>query len=206
MYRFEDAAPSSVQTVLLSHFQSQQSAIAPNQRAQAGLCLRCHVSHPILKACQRIDHLYGSDIKQFTYRNLLPFVLNDDGQDLIVLDEDGKAQLRLDSSGNPELIAFTRFTVEVLRTFKADSPSSMSLENWAVLKTRQCPELKRFLSEFGFQHLSDWSLLNRARPKQLEQLSERDRHLIEAFHAVYRRDRRRQASVRKCSAPNPAQL
>jgi hypothetical protein len=82
----------------------------------------------------------------------------------------------------------------------------MSLDNWAFLQTKQSPELKTFLSEFGFQHLSDWALLNRARPKQLEQLAARDRLLVDAFHAVYRRDRRQQSGIGKCLEPNAAQL
>ena len=205
--QFSDSptAQTSIQTTLLSHFQAQYSAIAPAQRAQAGLCLRCNVSYPILKACQKIDNLYSGD-KQFSYHDLLSFVLNDDGKDLIILDRDGKTQLKLDSSSNPQPTTFNPFTVEVLRTFKADSPTSMSLENWAFLKTKQSPELKSFLAEFGFQNHSDWSLLNRVRPKQLKQLAERDRLLVEAFHVVYRRDRRQQSGVGKCSDPNIAQL
>ncbi len=205
--QFSDSstAQNSIQTTLLSQFQAPEVAIAPTQSAQAGLCLRCNVSYPILKACQKIDNSYGGD-KQFTYHDLLPFVLNDDGKELFIFSSDGKTQLKLDSSGNPQPTTFKTFTVEVLRTFKSDSPSSMSLDNWAFLQTKQYPELKKFLSEFGFQHHSDWSLLNRARPKQLEQLSERDRLLVEAFHAVYRRDRRQQSGVGKCPDPNTAQL
>ena len=199
------AAQPSIQATLLSHFQAQYPAIALTQRAQAGLCLRCNVSYPILKACQKIDNLYSGD-KQFSYRDLLPFVLNDDGNDLIILDNDGKTQLKLDGSSNPQQTTFKPFTVEVLRTFKANSPASMSLENWTFLKTKQCPELINFLAEFGFQNHSDWSLLNRTRPKQLEQLAERDRLLVEAFHRVYRRDRRQQSGVGKCLDPNVAQL
>jgi hypothetical protein len=205
--QLSDSAPAqaSLQTILLSHFQTQHPAIAPAQRAQAGLCLRCNVSYPLLKACQKIDNLYSGD-KQFTYHDLLPFVLNDDGKDLIIIDSDGKTQLKLEHDSTLRPTPFKPFTVEVLRTFKADSPASMSLENWAFLKAKQCPELKYFLSEFGFQHLSDWALLNRARAKQLEPLSERDRLLVEAFHAVYRRDRRQKQQIGKCADPNRDQL
>jgi hypothetical protein len=57
----------------------------------------------------------------------------------------------------------------------------MSLDNWAYLQTKQNQEVKNFLSEFGFKHLSDWAILNRARPKQIESFSERDRQLIKYF-------------------------
>ncbi len=71
---------------------------------------------------------------------------------------------------------FLLFTVKVLQTFKSDSATRMSLDNWTYLQTKQNPEIKEFLSEHGFKHLSDWALLNRTRPKQLERLSERDRN------------------------------
>lgn len=202
--QFSDSpvAERSIQTTLMSHFQAQQ--VASTQRAQAGLCLRCKVSYPILKACQNLDNLFSGD-KLFTYRDLLPFVLNDDGKTLIILDNDGKTQLAVDDSGNTQPKSFNPFTVEVLRTFKSHA-SSMSLDNWAFLQTKQHSELRAFLSEFGFQTLSDWALLNRVRPKQLEQLSDRDRQLVEVFHAVYRRDRRQQQQVGRCGDPNELQL
>ena len=195
-----------IQAALNSYFYSKNSS-ALISRAQAGLCLRCYVSSPILKACQKIDSLFSGE-KSFTYKDLLPFVLNDDGKTLIVLDSDRKTQLILDDNSETKIAAYKFFTVEVLRTFKPDSESCMSLDNWAYLQTRQNPELRNFLSEFGFQHLSDWALINRARPKQLERLSYRDRHLIEVFHAVYRRDRqlKHQGGAKRCPDPSIAQL
>ncbi|GET37433.1 hypothetical protein [Microseira wollei] len=195
-----------IQAVLLSYFHAKNYSVDATSRAQAGLCLRCDVSYPILKACQKIDNLFGGE-KQFTYRDLLPFVLNDDGQTPIVLDRDGKTQLILDNKGEAKTTPYKFFTVEILRTFKRNSQSSMSLENWAYLQTKQNPELKDFLSEFGFKQLSDWALLNRARPTQLERLSVRDRIIVEVFHAVYRRDRRQQPKgAKKCPDPCNTQL
>lgn len=165
--QFPDPSTSpseKIQTVLLSQFRSQNSTVDATSRAQAGLCLRCNVSYPILKACQKLDNLFGGG-RQFTYHDLLPFVLNDDGKVLLILDNEGKTQFKLDSSGNPQPATYKVFAVEVLRTFKSDASSRMSLENWVFLQTKQHPELKNFLSEFGFQHLSDWALLNRVRPK-----------------------------------------
>lgn len=196
-----------LQAALNSYFQAKKSGVDATSRAQAGLCLRCYVSDPILKACQKIDNLFGTE-KTFTYQELLPFVLNDDGQSLIILDRDGRTQLLLDDNGEAKTTAYNFFSVKVLQTFKADSQSRMSLDNWAYLQTKQNPELRDFLSEFGFKHLSDWALLNRSRPKQLERLSQRDRHLVEVFHAVYRRDRlqQRQQGIRRCPDPSSAQL
>ena len=198
--------PGDILAALLSYFHAKHSAVDATIRAQAGLCLRCDVSYSILNACKKIDSLFGEE-KCFTYRDLLPFVLNDDGKTLIVLDSDGKTQLILNDKGEAKTTAYKFFSVEILRTFKPNQ-SSMSLYNWAYLRTKQNQEIKSFLSEFGFKHLSDWAVMNRAGPKQIEYLSGRDRHLIKAFHAVYRRDRhqQRQKKVRRCPDPSSAQL
>lgn len=183
---------------LLSLFES--TAEDDFERSQAGLCLRCYISEPILNACRKLDSLFGQ--AHFTYRELLPFVLNDDGQTLIILSSDRKKQLALNAAGKPRELAFPIFSVRILQTFKARDSSSMSLDNWVYLQTKQNPELRRFLSEFGFKSLSDWALINRASNRQIEQLSKRDRQLIEAFHNVYRRDRRQQRQ-RYCSCVDP---
>ena len=198
-----DTRSTDIPAVLLARFQTPQVDII--ERARAGLCLRCYVSAPILNACRKIDRLFGND-RSFNYRDLLPFVLNDDGKSSIVLDRDGKTQLVLDRSGTPQPTAYQCFSVQVLQTFKSDR-TSMSLDNWAYLQTKQHPELKNFLSEFGFKQLSDWALLNRVRPKQLAQLPVSDRHFIEVFHAVYRRDRLHQSrGTTRCFDPTTAQL
>ena len=196
----------AVQSVLLSYFHAKSATVTAKIQAQSGLCLRCYVSASILKACHTIDHLFGGD-KSFTYRDLLPFVLNDDGKTPVVLDLDRRIQLVIVGDEPPQATAYQFFSVEVLRTFKPETQSSLSLDNWTFLQTKQNKELKQFLAEFGFQHLSDWALLNRARPHQLERLSERDRALVEVFHAVYRRDRRLQMTGNKrCPDPTTEQL
>ncbi|MCU0532515.1 MAG: hypothetical protein MUD14_01210 [Hydrococcus sp. Prado102] len=194
---------ANLQATLNAYFYTRD---ATKNRAIAGLCLRCYVSYPILKACQMLDNLFGGT--NFTYQDLLPFVLNDDGKSLRIIDKDGKTQLVLNNQEVTAPSTYPLFTLEILRTYKPNSPSSMSLENWAYLQTKQNKELKNFLSEFGFKHLSDWALLNKVRAKQLERLSDRDRHLITAFHAVYRRDRlgQRQKGIKKCPDPSESQL
>lgn len=145
--------------------------------------MRCFVSHPILKACQKIDSLFASN-NSFTYRDLLPFVLDDDGQMAIALDQDGQTQLIVDERGKTKTSPDKFFSVEILGTDNPDSPSKMSLDNWTYLQTKQNKELKDFLSEFGFKLLSDWALLNRARVRQLEGLLKRDRLQVNAFHLI----------------------
>ena len=198
----------AIQSVLLSYFYANSAPVTTQIQAQAGLCLRCYVSAAILKACHTIDHLFGGH-KSFTYRDLLPFVLNDDGKTFVILDCDRKTQLVVMVDAPPQISSYQVFAVDVLRTFKVDQVGAqvnLSLDNWAVLRTKQHPELKQFLAEFGFQHLSDWALLNRVRPHQLEQLSARDRHLVEVFHATYRRDRRQQSGSQRCPDPSSQQL
>lgn len=196
-----------MQAALLSYFHGKYSNVDATSRAQAGLCLRCYVSDSILKTCKKIAYVFGAQ-KQFIYQDLLPFVLDDDGKTLIIVDKDGKTQLIIDDNGEARTTAYKFFSVKVLQSFKPNSQSSMSLDNWAYLQTKQNPELKDFLSAFGFQNLSDWALLNRARPKQMQRLSGRDRTTVEVFHTVYRRDRLQQrlAGVRKCPDPSTAQL
>ncbi|MBW4571367.1 MAG: hypothetical protein KME31_26140 [Tolypothrix carrinoi HA7290-LM1] len=207
---FHQNVPSSqtreMQAFLLSNYSFNSKKVDVATRAKAGFCLRCYVSEPILKACQKIDSLFSGD-KSFTYKDLLPFVLNDDGKTPIILDSDRKTQLLLNANGETKTSTFKFFTVEVLRTYNADA-SSMSLDNWVYLQTKQNSEVKDFLSEFGFQNLSDWALMNRVRPKQIEKLSVRDRHLVEVFHSVYRRDRlvQRQVGAKRCPDPSTAQL
>jgi hypothetical protein len=200
--------PAEVQALLLADFRADTAVVPQQRQAEAGLCLRCYLSAAILKACQRVDYLFGGD-KAFTYRDLLPFVLNDDGKTLVVLDRDRKNQLALTAPAEPQAIAYPFFSVDILRTFQAQpsqGQASLSLDNWAMLRTKQQPDLKQFLAEFGFQHLSDWALLNRARAHQIQQLSERDRVLVAVFHGVYRRDRRQTATGQRCPDPSPAQL
>ncbi|BAZ50291.1 hypothetical protein NIES4103_29070 [Nostoc sp. NIES-4103] len=205
--RVKYSQQADIQAALLSYFYAEKARVDVISRAEAGLCLRCYVSEPIVKACQRIDNLFGGE-KFFTYHDLLPFVLNDDGKTLVILDSDRNHQLLLNDKGEVQTTAYKFFTVEVLRKFKHNLQSSMSLDNWAYLQTKQNPELKDFLSEFGFKHLSDWALLNRTRPKQIENLSVQERHLVEVFHATYRRDRRerKQIQAKRCPDPSHAQL
>jgi hypothetical protein len=195
-----------IRSVLFSYFNAKNSSIEPSKRAQAGLCLRCYISESILKACKKLAYLFGNQM-QFTYRDLLPFVLNDNGETLILIADDGKTQLIWDDNDETRVASYSFFSVKVLQTYQPNAKSKVSLDRWVYLQTKQNSEIKSFLSEFGFQHLSDWALLNRVKVKQKENLSDRDRYLVDVFHAVYRRDRRRQKQkLGKCPEPTKTQL
>ena len=204
-----ELSAKAIQERLLSQFRATKPSLSPHftevqARAYAGLCLRCYVSAPILTTCQKIDRLFSGN-KSFDYQDLLPFVLNDDGKTLVVTD-DSRSQRTVSDAGELEPSTFKVFSVEVLKTYRDNRADSMSLYNWACLRTKQHPELKRFLMENGFKPYSDWTLLNRIQVNQLERLSEREQAIAKAFHAVYRRDRQIQKQVGRCKNPTSAQL
>ena len=197
----------TIQVSLHAQFCGQASSTELSNLAKAGLCLRCYVSHTILRACKKLANLFCAT-GQFTYRDLLPYVLNDDGSLQIVLDPNREIQLVLTNKGETQNTQYRLFAVEVLQKFNPNAQPEANLDKWVYYQTRQNKELKGFLSEQGLCILSDWALLNRVGATVIEKFSPRDRALIQGFHAVYRRDRRRQSSNRgKCCAdPTPAQL
>lgn len=196
-----------IQALFLAWFKNNDLKIDGLGRSHAGLCLRCYVSYPIVKTCQKLANLFGGG-NIFTLDELLPFVLDDDGSIPIILDAEGKSQQVVNHLGETKPTTYPLFTVEILRTFNPNLERKLSLDNWADYQTKHNPNLKQFLANRGFEYLSDWALLNKARLSQVEQLSEGDRQLVEVFHAVYRRDRRKQVRKKtgRCPDPSLAQL
>lgn len=197
----------SVQTSLHSQFTIYNPAIDLPNQVKAGLCLRSYISYTILSACKTLASQFSAT-GQFTYQDLLPYVLNDDGKIQVILAQDKKAQRVLNRTGKPEKSAYQLFSVEVLRKFNPKGQRVSSLDNWVHLQVRQNKDLQDFLSQQGLCKLSDWALLNRAGLHPLNTLSMEERHIIEAYHTVYRRDRRKQQQQNhlKCPDPSPAQL
>ncbi|MEN8444701.1 MAG: hypothetical protein ABG776_06775, partial [Cyanobacteria bacterium J06555_13] len=189
-------------------------------QALCGLCLRCWVSHPMLLTCMKLANLFGAS-GQFGYRDLLPFVLTDDGRQRVVVKtksekpKNQKPKNQKPKSDDYQLIqadgqlaplSYVSFSLRVLQTYRLASEHRLSLTNWTQLQTKQHPELIDYLAEFGFQKLSDWALLNRVRSGQMRQLSEHDQAIVVAFHDVYRRDRRLNAQSGRCPDPTEKQL
>lgn len=187
-----------------------RSASDIRECALAGLCLRCYVSQEILIIYQKISHTSKAEVeKLFSYIDLLPLVLNDDGKALVILDSEGQTQIILSHDGTTRPIAKGGdfFSVEILRSFNPNLSSSESLDNWTWRLTQQNQELKLFLWELGVRTPSDWGLLCQHIPRSLEpRLEKGDREIVEAFHAVYRRDRRNLNERGRCSEPTPEQL
>ena len=202
-----------VQANLWKTFHNQ--TLEREQRAKAGLCLRCYLSHAIVQGCKILANRAAGKI---LLEYLLPYVLNDDGNTFVVVDSDGKTQLIVKDSGEIQPIpkAGNFVSVEVLSSYNpnlSDSKSSESLDNWCIRRIKQNKHLQTLLLEYGAWVPSDWSLLCREVPKSLsaclkdgEKGSVAERHFIEVFHAVYRRDRRESCQRGRCSEPTQLQL
>lgn len=196
-----------IQTQLLSWFLRQDSrdfeSSVPPSWVIAGLSLRCYVSHAIQSACQTLAQKFGQRYG-FSPYDLLPLVLTDDGKTWIGLDSDRKTQLILDRFGNLQPSTYPLLSVEILRTF---DPTKTALGKWACLITRQDEKLTRTLwIEHGLLLETSWSKLNQVQGSQWKILSPHERHWVEVFHQVYRRDRREQGARGKCPNPSEVQL
>ncbi len=159
------------------------------------LCLRCAVSHAILRACFQLVSQFG-DYYQFCSADLLPFVLDDEGK---------------------PLGTYRPFGVHIVETY---TPGRASLESWAAHLARNHSELNQFLIEQGLYRVSDWAILNDTSTGQLpkilgefHRLTEAEiaaaATLLERYHAVYRRDRLQLSPGRqrgRCQVPSDRQL
>ncbi|MFH7024884.1 MAG: hypothetical protein ACHBN1_05650 [Heteroscytonema crispum UTEX LB 1556] len=197
-----------VQIVLWQIFRSDDDIY---QRAIAGLCLRCYISHRILITCKTIPHSYNATAANlFRYTDLLPFVLNDDGKTLVIVDSEGKTQHILNHhDGTIQAIAKGGefFSVDILRKFNPNLGSKESLDNWTTRLTRQNENIKSFLWGFGLATPSDWGLLCKYIPLCLSGLLlTEDYEIVKAFQIVYQRDRLKTRQKGRCSEPTPSQL
>jgi hypothetical protein len=153
-------------------------------QSTAELCFRCYISYFILHSCVRRARLFSAG-GRINYRDLLPFVLNDDGGAL---------------QGS-----FIPFSVEILFSFcqKRDC----SLASWVDLKVKRHKDLNKFLLEFDIEIRSNWAILNKAAASHLDE--QQDKEILAVFHTVYRWDRLGQHYQKlggRCSEPTQAQL
>ncbi|MGB3761314.1 MAG: hypothetical protein WBA07_33890 [Rivularia sp. (in: cyanobacteria)] len=204
-----------VQVSLWNTFHNQ--TLDAEQRAKAGICLRCFVSHAIVQGCKILAKRAFDFNKipfETSFENFLAYVLNDDGNTFVVVDSDGKTQLIVKDSGEIQPIpkAGKFVSVEVLSSYNphlSNSKSSESLDNWCIRRIKQNKDLQTLLLEYGVWVPSDWSLLCREVPQKLYEnnyLKDCDCHLIKVFHKVYRRDRRESCQRGRCSKPTNDQL
>jgi hypothetical protein len=171
-----------------------------DRRFTAELCLRCYISNQIVRCCHDLEAKSGYQ-HDFTRHDLLPLVLDDVDPTQSILD---------DSPSN----AYQPLAAEILRSF---DPDKGSLATWTTKLTYQRPEMTAFLLEHGLYCVSDWSLLNHTTLEQLRRILahpyclsaheiERACCLLNAYHEVYRADRRQAGAKGKCLPPTEAQL
>jgi hypothetical protein len=167
------------------------------------LCLRCFVSNAIEQVCTELAGQFGRQ-HGFTRYDLYPFVL------------DESTQLRRGQNGSANKV-YRSLTSEVLQTF---NPQQGSLTTWTSRLVRRHRELNAFLLECGVYLVSDWAILNDTTGRQVQRVfSEffaltpmeirQSCHLLESYHAVYRRDRLEQRQVGlkgRCLSPTLEQL
>ena len=159
-------------------------------------CLLCFISWEIEKVCLNLEKQFGT-VGGFTSRDLLPYVLDDDG--------------RL----QPKKL-YQCYSLVILQSFDINQSS---LSSWTNRKVKQHPVLIKFLLECGIYLLSDWAILNDTQPKQLERILsqfhsltvteiQHNKWLLESYHKVYRAQRlqQRRAKTSKCQPPSIEQL
>ncbi len=180
-----------------------------DNRFLAESCLRCYISHQIAQACLDLGAKFGSR-NGFTYEDLLPFVLDDEGRYCTKV---ASRSLRSNSVHVP----YRSLAMTILQTF---DPAKGTLNTWVTRYVRQHPELKRFLLQHGVYIVSDWALLNDTTSKRLQQIlaevyqltqleNQQACELMQSFHAVYREDRLQQRMARTkqpCQPPTTDQL
>jgi hypothetical protein len=163
----------------------------------AECCLRCCISWLIEQVCWQLAAKF-KEYHGLSCNDLLPYVLDDDG--------------RLGNVGG-----YKCFSSLILESFNLEKSS---LAVWTSMKVKQHPGLLQFLLESGVYIVSDWAILNDTQPKQLERIFrdfhclteleiQRAKHLLEAYHAVYRFQRLQKSPkvIRtKCPAPTLEQL
>ncbi len=181
-----------IQATLLSRFLSENSASSNSWSIRAGLCLRCYISHAIVHACQKLAQQFG-DRYGFSHLELLYLVLTDDGKIKSIEQVEENSQS-----------SYPYFWAHILRKF---NPNKAGLWNWTYLLTRRHSELTRTLwVEFGLSLTTPWGKLNDIKRYQMETLSLQEQGVVEAFHGVYRRDRREKGARGKCPEPSESQL
>lgn len=171
--------------ILDQTIQNRLLALLPSPNYPSSeICLRCYISHFILLSCIQRAKLFSAG-GRINYRDLLPFVLNDDG-----IAPKGK---------------YIPFACEILFEFHPES--KCSLARWIDLKVKRHKELNKYLLEFDIEIRTAWAILNKAGKSHLD--NQQDKEILAAFHVVYRWDRPQQHCQKctgKCPQPTPAQL
>ncbi|MGK7922684.1 MAG: hypothetical protein AB4080_22045 [Trichodesmium sp.] len=156
----------------------------------AELCLRCFISNKIREYCLYLEKRFGVK-HHFTQNDLFSLLLDD------TITTNKKS-------------SYQSLATEILTTFKLDGGGSLSTWISWIVKCHQ--PLKDFLLQHGIYLATDWAIINKATPNDLEFLGltseqfQQDKLLLENYHAIYRKDRL-EARVRgRCQPPTSEQL
>jgi hypothetical protein len=185
---------AEVQSQLWKLYTTKSSA---DKHLLAECCLLCFISWIIEQSCLKLAEKFG-EYHGFSYADLLPYVLDDDGR-------------------FPRNNSYESFSQRILKSF---DQKRGSLASWTSVKVKQNPALSQFLLECGVYLVSDWAILNDTKPKQLERILrefhcltvkeiEDYKKILHSYHGVYRSQRLQQRSVGirgKCPAPTNEQL
>ena len=192
-------------------FSSQNHVMNGLTNSQEGICLRCYVSHFILRACQERFMRFSLGGQLFQLRDLLSLVLNDDERFLPAFQDRE---------------CFIPYSFEILEEYLKLKPSSRKgLDRWTLMKIKHSDVIEQFLLECGVCTDSDWGILNATSYGQLERIfrefhifspnaiqhlteSEilRARAILQSFHEIYRGDRQKNRQYGRCQPPTKTQL
>jgi predicted transcriptional regulator len=156
----------------------------------AAHCLRCYISCLITLSCLQLAQKYG-ERGAFKSKDIFPYALED--------------FIEVGKQVSSKLLA-----IKILSTF---NPDNAKLPTWTKHLVRQHPSINQFLLEHNVDPWTDWGLLNGATRHNIIQLSltpfvtEEAIALLNCFHAVYTRDRRKSGkNGQRCEQPRSEQL
>lgn len=187
---------------------STDNTYSDTQRELALRCFRCYISHVIYFTCVIIiprKYNISGEGRSIFCADLLPWVLNDDGERLVILNSQDRTQYILNNNGTTERLAENReyFSVSILQTFNP----RFSLDSWIQTLTCQHQKIKSELLNCGLINYTNWKFLcNKVTKHYSEILSTRDIEIRNAFQKVYMHDRLRNKQRGRYSDPTAIQL
>lgn len=191
----DDVVDGDIQRELLRWYKDSSFT----ERLLAERCLLCFISWILKQECEKLEKSFGEN-HNFTLGDLLPYVLDDDG--------DSKVS---------KSASFQCFSRQILQNY--DSKQS-SLSTWTITKFKQHQPLNKFLLECGVYRISNWAILNDTKLSYLTNVLQKVYRLssleiqnaeclLQSYHEVYRLDRlkeRKKTTQGKCVAPTSLQL
>jgi hypothetical protein len=173
--------------------------IAVLSNSDAGLLLRCYISHFMVLACQTFVKNFSDGGTRFRLQELLAQVLTDDGK---LIAEFGRDRRQ-----------FVPESLPIIRDYlKRDRVLRKSLSGWTYLRIRQSTAIEQFLLERGLYLESDWGILNATSVTTLKKIwgddnlrVEEDSAILQSYHIIYRGDRRKSRQHGRCQPPTDSQ-